>query len=192
MKFLRPFSRLRLDIRGTTAVEFALLAVPFFGFVCAIFEIGYVHFQTEALSGAVEQAARAMLTGKTQTSGTVQTSQQFVTSFLCPALQKVSATMTCANLIVDVRPAANFVAGNMSNDLYNSQSNEFCPGKPGQVVVMRVAYPLPSIFPLALLGGNVGTVNNVPGMSGNFHILMGEAAFMEENYSGSYTTPPGC
>ena len=100
--------------------------------------------------------------------------------------------MSCANLIVDVRPAANFVGGNMSNDLYNSQTNEFCPGKPGQVVVMRVAYPLPSIFPLALLGGSVGTVNDVPGMAGNFHILMGEAAFMEENYSGSYTMPPGC
>lgn len=55
-----------------------------------------------------------------------------------------------------------------------------------------LAYPLPAILPLSLFSRTAGVVNDVPGLAGNYHILMGAAIFEEENYSGSYTSPPGC
>lgn len=71
-------------------------------------------------------------------------------------------------------------------------SNTFCPGQPGQIVVLRVAYPLPAILPLNLFSRTVGVVSDVPKLSGSYHILMSSALFQEENYSGSYTSPSGC
>ncbi len=188
-RVMRSFRR---NQRGTTAVEFGLLALPFLAMICAVMELGYANFENEMLANAVSSAARAMLTGSLQAAN-VTTSQQFVSNYLCPSTgRKLPMNFNCSNLIVDVRPAANFAAGDTANDFYASTSNEFCPGQPGQIIVMRVAYPLPAIMPLNLFNRTVGVVNNVPGLTGYFHILMASALFEEENYSGAYTPPAGC
>ncbi len=180
------------DRRGATAVEFALVALPFLALICAIFEVGFYNFQNEMLANSVNGAARAMLTGKLQTAG-VTTSQQFINTYLCPATGRtLPASFNCANLIIDVRPTTTFAAGDTTNDFYKSGANEFCPGQPGQIIVLRVAYPLPAIFPANLFSSNGGVVTDVPGLSGRFHLLMASALFEEENYSGSFTSPAGC
>lgn len=196
-EMLRParvMNRFRHDRRGATAVEFGLIAIPFLAIICAIFEIAYVDFESELLSGAVTQAARAMLTGQTQ-SANITTAAQFVSTYLCPASgpRMIPSNFNCNNLIVDVRTAASFVGGDMTNDIYATPStNKFCPGGPGQIVVMRVAYPLGAIFPLNLFSRTAGVVTNVPNMTGSYHILMGEALFQEELYGAAYAAPTGC
>ena len=178
--------------RGTTAVEFGLVVMPFMALLFAVFEIGYVNLQTEMLVNAVGDAGRAMLTGNLQTAG-IKNSQQFISNYLCQTTGRtLPSNFNCSNLIVDVRPATTFVAGDTSNDFYKSTTNEFCPGQPGQVVVMRVAYPLPAIFPLNLFSSSAGVVTDVPSLSGRYHIILGEALFQEENYAGTYTSPSGC
>ena len=185
--------RVRKDRSGATIVEFALIAMPFLAIICAIFEIAYVNFENEMLSDAVTKASRSMLTGKTQIAN-ISTAAQFITTYICPTTggRVLPSNFNCSNLIVDVRPATSFVSGDVSNDFYKSASNKYCPGAPGQIVVLRIAYPLGAIFPLSLFNRNVGVVNDVPGMSGNFHILMSAALFQEETYSGSFTAPNGC
>ena len=166
--------------------------MPFFAMIFAIFEVGYTNFENEMLSSSVNSAARAMLTGNLQTAN-VTTIQQFTAQYLCQATGRTLPTnFNCANLIIDVRPSASFAAGDTTNTFYKSATNKFCPGQPGQIMVIRVAYPLPAIFPLNLLGPSGGVVTDVPNLPGNYHIIMGAALFEEENYSGTYTSPAGC
>ncbi len=194
MRSILPLSRFRRDRRGATAVEFGLIALPFLAVICAIFEVAYVTFENELLAGAVNKAARAMLTGQTQ-AASVDTAAKFVSTYLCPATgtRLLPSNFNCNNLIVDVRTAASFTAGDMSKSFYaSSGTNKFCPGAAGQIVVLRVAYPLPALLPLNLYNGALGTVSNVPGLPGNYHILLGEALFQEELFSTSYQAPSGC
>ena len=181
----------RANRSGATAIEFGLLALPFLAILCAVFELGYANFKNEMLGSAVETAARAMLTGNLQTAN-VTTSSQFVSNYMCPANSFFSKNFKCSSLIIDVRPATTFAAGDTANDFYKSTSNKFCPGQPGQIIIVRVAYPLAAILPLNLFNRTAGVVNDVPNLSGNYHILMASALFQEENYSGSYTSPSGC
>ncbi len=191
-RLLRPFRRFTGDRRGATAVEFGLIALPFLATLCATFEVGYVNIENEMLASAVTSAARTMLTGDLQASKT-SSAQDFVSQYLCPSKGRLVPTnFDCSKLIVDVRPATSFLSGDLSNAFYRSGDNQFCPGGPGQIVVMRVAYPLRAIFPLNLMNRTVGLVNDVPGQSGWHHILMGEAIFQEEAYTTGFTPPSGC
>lgn len=181
----------RADRSGATVVEFGMLALPFMAILCAIFELGYANFRNEMLGSAVETATRAMLTGSLQAAN-VTTKSQFISNYLCPANSLTSKDFNCSLMIVDVRPASTFSAGDTTNNFYKSTSNKFCPGQPGQIIVVRVAYPLGAILPLNLFNRTAGVVNDVPNLTGNYHILMGSALFQEENYSGSYTSASGC
>ena len=193
-----PFAsllRFARNRKGTTAVEFGLIAVPFLGVVCAIFEVGYVNFENELLQSSINTAARQMLTGQFQARSTpITTAAQFVSNYLCQTTgtRTLPSNFNCANLVVDVRTAATFAAGDTTNDIYKSSTTTFCPAQPGQIVVLRVSYPLGAIFPLSLYNGTLGTVSDVPNLSGKYHILLAEALFREENYAASYTPPTGC
>ena len=185
-------SRFRADRIGATAVEFGLVAMPFFAIIAAIFEVGYCNFENEMLANAVNTAARAMMTGSMQAAN-VSTAQQFVSSYLCPTSGRtLPSNFNCANLIIDVRSTTTFAAGDTANDFYKSSTNQFCPGQPGQIMVLRVAYPLGAIFPANLFSPSAGVVSDVPNLAGRYHILMASALFQEENYSGSYASPSGC
>lgn len=54
------------DERGVTAVEFAILAVPFFTIIFAIIETAMVFFAGQILDSAVEDASRMIKTGRAQ------------------------------------------------------------------------------------------------------------------------------
>src|SRR5579864_3816577 len=55
--------------RGATAVEFALIAVPFFALLIAICQTGLIFLAQEELQTATSQAARLILTGQAQKQG---------------------------------------------------------------------------------------------------------------------------
>lgn len=183
----------RRDWRAATAVEFALVGMPFLAMLVAIFELAYVHLESELLNGAVAKASRAMLTGQVQANSAVTNATTFINTYLCPSSgpRLMPANFDCGKLIVDVRPVTSFSTADMTNDIYKG-STEFCPGTAGAIVLMRVAYPLPAIFPLNLFNQTVGTVNDVPGQSGNYHILLGAALFQEEAFTNAYAPPTGC
>lgn len=179
--------------KGATAVEAGLLSFPFIGVLAATFELGYVHVQNEILANAVARAGRLMMTGQVQANSQVKDATTFVNTYLCPSTgtRPLPTNFDCSKLIVDVRTATSFAATNMSNDIYKS-ATMFCPGKPGDIAIIRVAYPLGAILPLNLFDQSVGTVNDVPGSTGRYHILLGAAAFLEEPYATTYTQPTGC
>ena len=62
----RSFAR---DERGVTAIEFGILALPFFTIIFAIIETTMVFFAGQVLDSAVEDASRMVRTGRAQSSG---------------------------------------------------------------------------------------------------------------------------
>lgn len=59
----RSFSR---DERGVTAIEFAILGLPFFTIIFAMLETAMVFFAGQVLDSAVEDATRMLKTGRAQ------------------------------------------------------------------------------------------------------------------------------
>src|SRR5688572_33004714 len=57
------------DERGVTAIEFGILALPFFTIIFAIIETTMVFFAGQVLDSAVEDASRMIRTGRAQTAG---------------------------------------------------------------------------------------------------------------------------
>jgi len=62
--------RWRRDHRGTTAVEFGMVGLPFFMFVFGVIGVGSHFFTVNTIEHAVEAAARKIRTGQAQTDGT--------------------------------------------------------------------------------------------------------------------------
>ncbi|MCV0370309.1 TadE/TadG family type IV pilus assembly protein [Filomicrobium sp.] len=70
--FRRPAAGLQrwgTDVRGATAIEFAIIAVPFFLFIFGIIGTSLHFFTVSTLEQAVESASRKIRTGQAQTDG---------------------------------------------------------------------------------------------------------------------------
>ena len=94
LKLLRRFHR---DRRGSAAVEFALIATPFFALLFAIIETSTVFFAGQVLETGLQDSARLLYTHQAQDSG--MTAAQFKTD-LCT---RVSVLMSCSIVDIDVK-----------------------------------------------------------------------------------------
>jgi Flp pilus assembly protein TadG len=74
----RRAARLARDDNGATAIEFAMVAMPFLMMLFGIIGVGLFFFTTFSLENAVEQASRPIRTGEAQTAG--MTKDQFKTN----------------------------------------------------------------------------------------------------------------
>ncbi len=134
---------------GATAVEFALVATPFFALLFGIIELGLIFLVQSSLENATSEAARTIRTGQFQTGGAA-TQAAFKTAICAdfPWLQSDCAS----NLSVDVETFASFAAVTAPNPVVNGVFNpaalQFTPGGPGQVVSVRAYYQWPLIVPL--------------------------------------------
>src|SRR6478672_6258118 len=89
----RLLRRLRRDERGSTAIEFAMLAIPFMSLIYAIFETSMVHVSGQVLQTAVTDASRKILTGQAQ-SGSWNAQ-----NFKDEVCGRVKAMFDCKNLL---------------------------------------------------------------------------------------------
>lgn len=187
---LRRFQR---DERAATAVEFAIIAVPFLGVLLAIFESTFVLFNAEVMDSVAANVSRQLMTGQIQTSGqTCALQKQTFQNMICPLSgarpgTALPANFDCSKVIIDVR-ASNAVNNlDVSNSLYaNPTQAQFAPAPQGQNNIIRVIYPLPAILPV-LAGTTTATIapiRNGQTVSGGIwtHILMGIAVFRTEPY----------
>jgi Flp pilus assembly protein TadG len=174
----KHISSWRADDRGVAAIEFGFVALPFFGILVAIFQIGLVFLAQAELETAVEKSARQLLTGQAQQGGVTQS--QFTTA-VCSYLP---VFFTCSEIMVDVQTASNFSSANTSTPTltYNSQGKvtnnwNFNIGSAGSIVVLRVFYQFPMIpGPLSF---------NLANLSNGTRLLMATSVFEVEPYSSS-------
>lgn len=74
----RQIRRYFKNREGTAAIEFAILAIPFFMLLFAILELAIVFFINSTLNHAVSEAGRQIRTGSFQSCGTQATFKQLV------------------------------------------------------------------------------------------------------------------
>jgi Flp pilus assembly protein TadG len=158
--------------QGTTAVEFGLLAVPFFAVLFAILETGFFFVAQEELQSATTAAARLIMTGQAQNQGlTASTFQQQVCA-------NAVALFTCSGIYVNVQNFSSFSGMSMLNPLqngnFNSASLNYNVGGPGDIELIQVFYQWPVIT--GLLGFNLSNMN------GNNRLLVATAVFRNEPY----------
>ncbi|MDR3508818.1 MAG: pilus assembly protein [Caulobacteraceae bacterium] len=165
---------------GSTAVEFAMVALPFLALICGIIELGFVFLVSTTLETATTDTARQIRTGEMQTAGgaTAATFKQSV----CNGMSWLGVAQCMSNLQVDVRTFAQFqntaVPAPIVNGQLNTQSLLFQMGGPGDIVLVRVYYPWTLMTP------NLdGAVQN---LSGGQHLISAAATFRNEPYP---TTP---
>lgn len=186
-------ARFRKEKDGATAVEFAIISVPFIGLLFAIFETAFVFFVTEAIESGVSEAARQVMTGQTQTAN-ITTASAFRSQVLCPTTGKrlLPSFIDCSKVQVDARGAADFA----SIDFSRPTSYKFCLGAPGDITVVRIFYPLPVYFAIIarMADGSIGQVTAGTELSGGqrVHMLTGTSVFRTEPYSGWTGYVTGC
>jgi Flp pilus assembly protein TadG len=186
--------RFRGDRSGATAVEFAMISVPFFGLLFAIFETAFVFLAQEGLDAATNAAARQVMTGQAQAVSTITTASQFANSLICnptaPAQRILPSFINCNNLIVDVSQASTFASAVVSKSFYTNATTNYDPGGAGCIVVVRVVYPMPVY--LSIIAGNGLLATGKDNTSGQTsyngsmnYILMSTAVFRNEPFPGS-------
>ncbi len=155
---------------GTSAVEFAIIALPFIAILFVTLQTSILLMAQEELETAVEKAGRLVLTGRAPS-----TQAQFATD-VCGYL---TALFNCNNLMInmqtadafaDASPAAPTLTFNASGQVTNTWSYQ--PGSAGQIVVLQVMYQWP-VF-ARLLGFNMSNLSN-----GNY-LLIATSVFKNE------------
>jgi len=159
------------DENAATAVEFGLVAAPFIALLVAIMQTFLVIFAQQLLQTVVTQSSRLVLTNQAAS----MTQAQFATQ-VC---NQVRIIFDCNSLMVDVQTYASFAAGNTSAPTlsFNAQGQvtnswQFNPGGPGDIVIVRVMYQWP------VFGGPLGF--NLSNLSNGNRLIMASAAFQNE------------
>ena len=165
--------RFRRNHRGSAAVEFALVAPIFFGLLFAIIELALVFFASQLLETVTQDSAREIMTGQAQTANFTQA--QFK-NLVC---SKITVMFDCVNGIsIDVQSYSGFGSINIADPIDASKNfvppNNYLPGGPGDIVVVRIFYQWPLIV--------TGLGYNIANLSGSKRLLSATVAFRNEPY----------
>jgi len=146
---LRRFGTSR---RGATAVEFALVAVPFFMLTFGLVEVLMIGFAQTSLDFAVAEAGREIRTGRVQQNGV---SQVEIQQELCTQVNRFMVLTCEGNLFLDVDSYASFVqAANGTVNPIDEDGNfqtggfGFTPGGDSDIIVVRAYYRWETMTPL--------------------------------------------
>jgi Flp pilus assembly protein TadG len=165
--------RFRRNHRGSAAVEFALVAPIFFGLLFAIIELALVFFAGQILETATQDSARMIMTGQAQMAAF---SQAQFKNLVC---SKIVVMFDCVNGVsIDVQSYTAFGSVNIADPIDAGKNfvapNNYQPGGPGDIVVVRIFYQWPLLV--------TGLGFNVANLTGSKRLLTATAAFQNEPY----------
>jgi Flp pilus assembly protein TadG len=166
MRGRKLFSR---DESGAVAIEFAILALPFFTLIFAILETSIVFLAGQILDAAVHDASRKIRTGQAQQAA------WNLTAFRTDVCNKLYGMFDCAGLRLKVEVVSTFAnaQGAITSPIEEECTpdgdpeadcdwvivEEFTPGVGSSVVLVQVYYKWPTLvnlpyFNLATQAGN--------------------------------------
>jgi Flp pilus assembly protein TadG len=169
---------------GVTAVEFGLIALPFFAILMAIIEAGLYFFVSQVMDTGFRDAVRQIRTG--QAAGA--TLEDFRTT-MCSLMNQSTGLFNCANLYIDRKVLNNDYSDatsvlpingsrNFDPSLLNDwDANQACGEK---VVQVRAFYEWPSYA--NILGSSIA--NGSTGLSNGNILMNSTAVFRTEPYGG--------
>jgi Flp pilus assembly protein TadG len=146
LRLPQPISRFRSNENGATAVEFALVALPFFSIIFAIFQTAIIMFANQALQTTASDVSRQIMTGEIKAADGLG-------AFKTKLCANIDGMFDCDKVMVQVKSFTNFSSANPS-DFYDAgcftpESEDdpgtgcWAPGGPRSVVLVRVAYEWP-------------------------------------------------
>jgi Flp pilus assembly protein TadG len=148
MKAFRRFGRAR---EGIAALEFAIVALPFFLLTIGLAEISMIGFAQTSLDFAVSETARQIRTGEAQMGGL---DEDQIQQRLCDEVNGFVVLDCDGNLFIDVNRFDSFVDADNDNQ-EPIQDGEFedtgfgyDPGAPSDIVVVRAYYRWEIMTPL--------------------------------------------
>jgi Flp pilus assembly protein TadG len=167
------FTSFKKNRDGATAVEFALIAGPFFFFLLALIEIAAVFFAETVIENAVLESARLIRTGQLQGGG------GDAAAFRDEVCQRIDVIANCDEMVFEVAVFDNFGSVEATPPIgddgtLNGGNMGFDPGTPGDIVLVRVYYSYPLILP-----NMFGTVANLPD---NHRLIQSSTVFRNEPY----------
>ncbi|HEY0123662.1 MAG TPA: TadE/TadG family type IV pilus assembly protein [Rhizobium sp.] len=184
---LREFVRSR---DGTTAIEFALLAIPYFMIIFAILETFVAFLAEQVVSNAVDTLSREIRTGQITASNT--TEQQFRQAFC----NQISVLIACSaaelatptSLYLDVKSYSTFAdmpttIPRASSDPYSDLDTTgftFAPGGTGSANMVRAYYRWQVI--VDLLRPYLTNIHPSDGSMPSTYLIVATGAFQNEDY----------
>lgn len=163
---------------GATAVEFALLGIPFFALLFALIEVCVIYFATANLDSVVAEAGRLIRTGQVQSTG--MSKSQFK-DYICGELTLISDCQS--SLRVDVRNFTSFNSVSypplVDADGKIVDNTVFQPGTAGDIVLVNVFYSYGIVSP-----GMVGLSN----VEGGGRLISAAVAFRNEPFGSILPT----
>lgn len=162
----------RRDARGSAAIEFTLLAVPFTLFVVAIIELALMFAGGFVLQGSVNNAARLIRTGQLQ-QAQADPEEMFAETLCATA----GILLNCGEVEYDVRTLDSFLEVDATPNIDEEgvmTDPEFDVGGVSDVVMVRASYLYPLMTP-----GISRFFSDAPG---NKKLLMSTVIFETEPY----------
>jgi Flp pilus assembly protein TadG len=145
-RLVRPVRRLAANRRGAVAVEFGLVAIPFFLLLFAIVEVALEFFVLQILDTATTSAARLIRTGEAYKSS--MTAKDFKDRICAGMMNLVDCE---AYLTVDVQQYSSFSSYVPTSPLDKDGkiiASSYSVGSPQtkQIMVVRAFYAWPVMF----------------------------------------------
>ncbi|HKS20255.1 MAG TPA: TadE/TadG family type IV pilus assembly protein [Bradyrhizobium sp.] len=170
--------RFRRDRGGSAAVEFAMIATPFFALLFAIIEASMVFFAGQVLETGVQDTARQIFTHQLQDSGLSATDQALkIKDDLC---NRVKVLLSCPiDIDVQFYPAGTpiVIKDPISSGSYDSSALTFQlpPAGSTATVVVRAFYQWPLFvtglgFDIANIGRGTGNSKRLLAATSAFHV----------------------
>ncbi len=171
LRIQRFFARFARARRGSVAVEFGLLALPFFGLLFAMLETTMVFFSSVSLETGAAEASRLIRTGQAQMGGM---SAAQIRQVICDEM-----FMACdEKMQIDVRRFDSFTEVDFDNPLTEDGDLRtdlaFDPGGAGDIILVRVFYTWDVMTPL--LGEAMAN------MSDGARLIVATSAFRNEPF----------
>jgi Flp pilus assembly protein TadG len=148
LRLQRKLAEWATEHRGQTAVEFALIAAPFFFIIFGLMEICLIFIMSTVLEHAVSDSSREIRTGQAQEAGFSKV------EFRNSVCSKMFDLMGCdSNLHIDVKRLSNFSSANLGSPLdsdgnFDDSSFDFQPGGANDIVAVRVYYEWSLVTPI--------------------------------------------
>jgi Flp pilus assembly protein TadG len=168
---------LRRDQDGAAAVEFGLVALPFFGLLFAILETALLFWTTQILETAVANASRTIYTGQFQ-SANDQSAPDIKAKFKAELCKHVVTLVTCDSPAVHVDVRAFKPGDTLPELIKDGKVNEagfgYQPTQASEIVLVRVAVEYPLLVPMLNgQGANLGSGKR---------LIMASATFRNEPF----------
>jgi Flp pilus assembly pilin Flp len=162
----RLFRRLRADARGTTMVEFALIALPMIVTLLGFLDLGYREYMSTQLNGAVAAAVRSATVGNVTTTQVDNIVYQMMAPFAPPSqitithlsYRQMSGVGKPETLTTDVNGNGRYDPGDCwidsnPNGVWDADAGLNGLGGSDDVLMYKASVTFPRFLPMARLLG---------------------------------------